>query len=214
MTSHYQYYKDQLKQFDMEAQEIQQEIDRLYAQLAKVQAARLQFQAMNERVFGEPQQSVVMQDMTVRQGFLDRRIEEAKQLQAPPTPDDAAPESYRHKYGVTPKEKDDHKAYRKHKAKQKRSSPLAPEGWTMKALAYLREQTEPRTLTQIANAFGVNTDPDEKSHLRSALGRLKKIGLIGNPPGEPQGTGYTASYYLTSSGNRRIANGNGTHAHA
>lgn len=84
--SQFQWAKDKLKQFDMDCQNIREEIDRLYALLAKKQEARLQFQEMVEREFGAPEQTIVMQDMRTKpQLYLDRRIEEAKRL-GPATP--------------------------------------------------------------------------------------------------------------------------------
>ena len=190
MTSHYQYYKDQLQQFDRKAQSIRDEIDRLYVELARTQEARLQFQRLNEEVFGEPEQTVVLQDMRVRQGFIDRRIEETKQ---------PAIEQLRDAVGKIQDQRDKalqllHRSRGTDRPKPKKPKRKAVRGeWTIRILEHLKGSAEPLTLSEIALFHGI-TDPDERSRLRGALGRLKKDGVITNPPGEPQGTGNVASY--------------------
>jgi hypothetical protein len=205
MTSQYQWAKDKLKQFDQDAQDIRAEIDRLYALLARKQEARLQFHEMVEREFGAAAQTVVMQDMR----HVERRNEEAHAQLAPPSNDGALSALAKYGEAAARKRERDRENYHKRKAGKQRT--FAADSWSAKALAYLKGIDEPVSFNQIALHHGVRDI--ERARLRSALARLKMAGLIGNPPGEPQGTGHHATYLLTGTGITRIASGNGADAH-
>lgn len=193
MTSHYQYYKDQLLQFDKDAQEIRAEIDRLYSQLAKVQEARLQFQLMNERIFGEPEQAVVMQHMPTRDGALSRL---AKYGQQPQLPYQASPGQVEER--ARKKKQRDHDAYLRRKERNKRKRPSGPT-WVNKVLAFVREAGEPVGYRDILNYHGGD---ENEAVIKSAISGLKRQGLIQTEG--PSGTGHRGQYVPTERG--RIVN--------
>lgn len=73
MTSHIQFFRDQLRQFDANVAEWRREIDERYTWIAKEQEARLRVQAMMEQIFGESEGTVVMQDMALKPGLEARQ---------------------------------------------------------------------------------------------------------------------------------------------
>ena len=84
MSSHIQFFKDQLKQFDRNVEQWRQEIDERYAWIAKEQEARLRVQAMMEQIFGAPDTTIVMQDMRMAPGMLSGGRQPVAALAAPP----------------------------------------------------------------------------------------------------------------------------------
>lgn len=200
--------KDQLAIYDQKLQELNKGIDWAYAEIGKVQAARLKLMELMEEALApqdEERGHVVVQKM----GFVDRHIEEARQLDHQPHlgPADDGTQSRLAKYGQPSEEElqrrrdnkkaRDAQAYQRRKARQKERKRNTSPTWPNKVLAYVREAGEPVGYRDIINHNG---DSTTEVGIKSAIATLKARGLIQNRPGLPNGTGHVAQYVPTERG--------------